>query len=155
MGLKWISLVVAILLIFCSLLSAGRMGIGIILGDPNGISLKFWQSRRSAIDLAVAWDFDDYFHIHGDYLYHFPIQMEGVSRSSLFWYLGIGARMKFRTGEGDNNTTFGVRGVGGIDFLPGGVPIDIFAEIAPVMNVSEGTDVDLNGGVGIRYNFNL
>ena len=76
MRLKRISLLFIILLIFCSLLSAGRLGIGIILGDPNGISMKFWQSQRTAIDLALAWDFDDYFHIHGDYLYHFPIQME-------------------------------------------------------------------------------
>ncbi|MCK4234889.1 hypothetical protein KAU34_04890 [candidate division WOR-3 bacterium] len=156
MVLKKIILSFVILLLLCSILSAGKLGLGIIIGEPTGFSLKFWQSRRTAIDLALAWNFgDDYFHIHGDYLYHIPIRLEGRSRSTLLWYLGIGARLKFRSGGRNNNTAFGIRGVGGIEFLPREIPIDLFAEIAPVMNIIEDTKLELEGGVGIRYNFNL
>jgi hypothetical protein len=156
MGLKRIVLVFLILFVFSSLLSGARLGLGIIIGAPTGFSMKLWQSRLSAFDLAFAWDFDDdYFHLHGDYLYHIPVRMEGVSRSTLFWYLGIGARLKFRSGGREDDTAFGIRGVGGIDFLPREVPIDLFAEIAPVMNIVKDTKLDLEGGIGIRYNFNL
>ncbi len=141
----------------CSVLSANQLGVGIILGAPTGLSLKFWQSRKVAFDLALAWNFEnDYFHLHGDYLYHFPLTMEGVSKRTLYSYLGIGARMKFKDNtNGNNDNLFGLRGVGGLEFIPRSVPLDMFIEIAPVMSFVPKTDFDLEGGLGIRYTFNL
>ncbi len=156
-GYKKILLSVCILFLLCSMLSAGRLGLGVIIGSPTGFSLKFWQGRRNALDLALAWNFsNDYFHIHGDYLYHFPIHLEGASVSTLLWYLGVGGMLKFKSNaRDDNKTAFGFRGVAGIEFIPPQIPLDIFAEIAPVMNIIENTDLELEGGVGIRYTFNL
>lgn len=156
MGFRRILLSFVILLLLCSMLSSSQLGLGIIIGAPTGLSLKFWQTRRTAVDLALAWDFDkDYFHIHSDYLYHFPLKLENVSRQVLWTYLGIGARMKFKSGEGENKNVFGIRGVGGLEFLQRGVPLDIFLEIAPVMNIIKTTEFDLEGGIGIRYTFYL
>ena len=159
MRLKNIILSLVILLLLCSMLSSGQLGLGIILGAPTGLSLKFWQSRRTAFDLALAWDFiddKDYFHIHGDYLYHFPLTLEGVTRSTLWTYLGIGARLRFKSnGEEKDKKVFGIRGVGGLEFMPHRVPLDVFLEIAPVMNIIKTTDFDIDVGIGIRYTFNL
>ena len=33
------------------------IGLGIILGEPTGVSLKSWVGRREALDVAVAWSF--------------------------------------------------------------------------------------------------
>ncbi len=152
-----ILLSVLTLFLLCSMLSASQLGVGIILGSPTGLSMKLWRSRKVAFDLALAWDFgNDYFHIHGDYLYHFPLSMEGISQRSLYSYLGIGARMKFRNNRnGEDNSILGLRGVGGLEFIPHSVPLDMFIEIAPVMSFIPKTDFDLEGGVGIRYSFNL
>ena len=145
-----------VFLFFCSTLAGAQMGIGVILGAPTGLSFKFWQSRETALDLALAWDFNkDYFHIHGDYLYHFPVKAEGFSPNSFFTYIGIGARMMFKSDSGKNDNLLGVRGVGGIEFLPPAVPLDVFLEIAPVVNLIETTDFDVEGGIGLRYKFNL
>lgn len=153
---KGIVLVLLFLVLFSSTLAAGRLGVGVILGAPTGFSFKFWTASRNAIDLALAWDFaDDYFHIHGDYLYHFPLRFEGGGRSTFLTYLGVGGRFKFRSGDRENNNLLGVRGVGGIEFLPYGTPLDIFAEIAPVMNIIDETSLDVDGGIGIRFTFSL
>ncbi|TES93548.1 MAG: hypothetical protein E3J87_01985 [Candidatus Cloacimonadota bacterium] len=156
MRFKKVLLSFAIFLLLCSMLSSSQLGLGIIIGAPTGFSLKFWQTKKTALDLALAWNFDKYFHIHGDYLYHFPLRLEGVSPSTLCTYLGIGARLKFKSNERDENKSLlGIRGVGGLEFLPKGVPLDVFLEIAPVMNIVEETKLDIEGGIGIRYTFNL
>ncbi|MEE9501339.1 MAG: hypothetical protein V3V48_04650, partial [Candidatus Aminicenantaceae bacterium] len=47
-------------------------GLGIILGEPTGVSFKNWVGRREAFDVAVAWSFEGEgaIHIHADYLFH-------------------------------------------------------------------------------------
>ncbi|NBC26687.1 MAG: hypothetical protein GVY08_07495, partial [Bacteroidetes bacterium] len=46
--------------------SSGDTELGVLLGEPTGISLQVWQSRTTAIDGAVAWSFEgeDNLHIH-------------------------------------------------------------------------------------------
>ena len=46
------------------------LGVGVILGEPTGISLKAWTSDKHAVDAAVAWSFseNDSFQFHADYL---------------------------------------------------------------------------------------
>jgi len=34
-------------------------GVGVILGEPTGISVKNFISRSTAVDGALAWSFDD------------------------------------------------------------------------------------------------
>jgi len=40
-------------------------GLGIILGEPTGITFKYWASDKAAFDGALAWSFskEDKFHI--------------------------------------------------------------------------------------------
>jgi len=47
-------------------------GLGVILGEPTGISWKAWTGSRSAIDGAVAWSFEKEaaVHLHADLLWH-------------------------------------------------------------------------------------
>ncbi len=152
---KRMMFVLLFLILFSSVLSARNLGVGVILGAPTGFSFKYWTGQRSAIDMAIAWDFDDdYIHLHGDYLYHFPLHFEGGGRSQFLTYLGVGGRFKFRSGDGnEDKSMLGVRGVGGIEFFPHGTPLDLFAEIAPVMNIIEETNLEVEAGIGIRFTF--
>ena len=47
-------------------------GLGVIAGDPTGISVKNWLSPWTAIDGALGWSFGktNWVQIHGDYLIH-------------------------------------------------------------------------------------
>jgi hypothetical protein len=124
-------------------------GLGVILGNPTGVSGKYWVSGQSAIDGAVAWSFRrrGFFHVHADYLWHFSDAIKSQER--FIPYVGIGGR--FGATKGD--ASLGLRLAGGIAFLPRGAPIDVFLEIAPIVDLAPATEVDVNGGVGIRFFF--
>jgi hypothetical protein len=143
----------------CSVLIPNQFGAGIILGAPTGLSFKYWQYRRSAFDFAVAWNFsDDYFHIHGDYLIHFPFDVEEVAKDALYWYFGGGVRIRVkgeRESGDESSNNLGIRGVMGLDYIHPEVPVDFFIELAPVMEIISSTGLELEGGIGVRYNFNL
>jgi len=47
-----------------------KFGIGIMLGEPTGISLKYWINRDTAVAGGLAWSLGGYLHVHGDFLIH-------------------------------------------------------------------------------------
>lgn len=124
-------------------------GLGIILGEPTGISGKQWLSANSAIDGAAAWNFGNggYLHLHADYLLH-NYDVFKVKEGRLPLYYGIGGRVGF----GDK-TVVGLRGVVGIAYLFSGAPVDAFLEIAPIMDLVPGTSFHVHGGIGARFYF--
>ena len=124
-------------------------GLGIIAGDPTGLSGKQWVSRENAIDVGLAWSFRSkgYVNIHSDYLWHFESAIS--SRERFVPYVGVGGRV----GIGSGDVRLGVRVAGGLAFWPNGVPLDIFVEIAPIMDLIPSTTLTANGGVGARFFF--
>lgn len=129
------------------------LGVGVIVGEPTGISIKKWTDDTHAIDGAVAISLsnDDSFQLHADYLIHNiesslnPPELKG----SAPWYYGIGGRL--RTNDGD--THVGVRVPIGITYLFADSPLDFFAEVAPVLDFAPDVALDLNGAIGLRYYF--
>ncbi|MFA7228324.1 MAG: hypothetical protein WC061_04750 [Melioribacteraceae bacterium] len=126
-------------------------GLGIILGEPTGVSGKYWLDESWAIDAGLAYSFahpNKTFSFHADYLFH----DETLIRSSLRLpvYYGIGARL--HAGNGGGNT-FGARGVIGIVWIPENTPFDLFIELAPVFNLFPETSLHLDLAVGGRYYF--
>lgn len=125
-------------------------GLGIILGEPTGLSGKSWLSSTTALDGGLAWSFakGGSLHIHVDYLWHTFDALE--TEYSIPLYLGIGGRIKLNSGDGNH---LGARFVGGFDFLLDSAPVDIFLELAPIMDLVPATQLSLNGGIGVRYFF--
>jgi len=134
---------------------AQRFGVGIILGEPTGASLKYWLNDTLAIDGALGASFDDdddddsSFYLHSDLLWH-NFDLIPVSRGRLPVYLGAGALVRFRDDE-DNQV--GVRIPVGISYMFDNAPIDIFAEIAPTIDVAPDVRGEVTGGIGIRFWF--
>ncbi len=87
-----------LLIAMLALLSAGvfaqdsGLGLGVIFGEPTGLSAKMWTSDRTALDAAVAWSFigTGWLHIHTDFLVH-NYDLIDVSEGALPVYLGLGA----------------------------------------------------------------
>ncbi len=128
----------------------GSFELGLILGEPTGISAKLWFDRDTALDGAISWslrDNDDKLHIHADYLWHDYGLIDG-SNGLIPVYYGIGGRVILA-----DNAHLGARVPVGISWLPGGAPLDLFVEIAGILDIVPDVDFDLNGGIGIRFIF--
>jgi hypothetical protein len=119
--------------------------LGIILGEPTGLSLKMWQSDNTAIDAAVAWSFGDSgsVHLHADYLRHNWLD---VDTGGLAFYYGLGARARFS----DDNSRFGARIPVGLQYLFPDTRLTMFFEVAPTLDLAPETSFGVNGGIGVR-----
>jgi hypothetical protein len=126
-------------------------GLGVIAGEPTGITGKYMLNDSNAIDGGVGWKTsnDNEFHIYADYLLHFNHLIE-AKKGDLPVYVGGGLRWVKRD-KGDNK--FGVRIPFGLEYRFGGGALGAFAELVPVMNLKPDTDFDLEGGIGIRFYF--
>ena len=130
-------------------------GLGVIFGEPTGLSGKLWQTRSTALDFGAAWSFvdDSAFHLHFDILVH-RFDLIRVDKGRLPLYYGLGGRIKFSDDDrGDTDTKVGVRFPVGLDYLFARDPFDIFFEIVPILDLAPDTDASLNASVGFRYWF--
>jgi len=124
-------------------------GLGLILGEPTGVSLKAWLTDNTAMAGAVAWSFGkkDALHLHADYLIH-DFKLIRTEDYNFPVYYGIGGRVRF-----EEDDKIGVRIPLGINYLFTDAPLDMFLEIVPLLNLAPSTDFDLNGAIGVRYLF--
>ncbi len=124
-------------------------GMGIILGEPTGLSAKLWTSSDNAFDFAAAWSLrgEGNLLLQADYVWHF-FNVIPVSSGKLPLYIGIGGRALLA-----NDPQLGVRIPFGMDYLFATAPVDIFVELAPILDLSPATDFGVGGGLGVRYWF--
>lgn len=129
--------------------NGGNVGIGAMLGEPTGISVKIWNNSNNAFDAGVAWSFgdNDALHLHADYLLH--KWFSDIDQGALAFYYGIGGRMAFS----DPDSEIGIRVPFGLNYIIPDSQIDLFVEAVPILNLAPDTDFDGNGAVGIRYYF--
>ena len=122
-------------------------GIGLILGEPTGVSLKTWTGRRTAIDAAAAWSFerDGSMHLHMDYLIH-DFNLLRTRSGRLPVYYGIGGRLRL-----EDKTRVGVRIPIGLCYIFENAPFDIFIELGPILDLAPATEFTVSGFIGFRY----
>lgn len=122
------------------------LGIGVMIGEPTGLSFKSWTGGGNAFDLGIAWSVGRYdaLHLHADYLWH--NSFSDVDEGALMYYVGLGGRMVFD----DDDARVGLRVPFGITYLFEEAPVDIFLEVAPVMDLVPSTDFDMTGAAGVR-----
>lgn len=142
-------------LMLTSVLSAqsNEFGLGLIIGEPTGISGKYWLEENRAVDFAVGFTtFGDKnrLSVHADYLYH----LNGIipSNDDIPFYYGFGIRLRTHSSE---NGSFGVRGVSGLIVNLQKVPVELFFEIAPVFQLLPETKLKLDAAIGARYYFRI
>ena len=173
-----------IILIFILISVAGyaqnqRVGVGPVLGEPAGFSVKIWRSGVYDFKAVVndfeeytklwiytksfwlpkkhAWDFclavpilpEGNFHVHCDYLTHF-YRTFPPNVGMMPVYYGLGWRLR---GADNADLHLGLRIVTGVDYFIPGIPLDAFCEVAPIIDFKPNWGMDVNVGMGIRYNF--
>ncbi|HWM87072.1 MAG TPA: hypothetical protein VNO33_14560 [Kofleriaceae bacterium] len=136
----------------------GVFGAGLIVGEPTGVSGKYYLSDDRAIDMAIGGAIIGRgIQVHADFLWH-PWLLDQKESFALPVYLGVGGRILNHDGGGDedDHLRLGVRAPVGILFDFTRIPLDVFAEVAGVLDyrTSDGPfALDINGGIGARYYF--
>jgi hypothetical protein len=162
-------------------LAADRpFGLGLVVGAPTGLSGKLYLNQPFALQMGIGVvddldddDFDDDgLHLHVDLIWH-PTILTRQPAFTMPFYFGVGARIvendDYYRVDGvwydDDDTRFGVRVPFGLLLDFNRVPLDVFFELAVVIDVIEldddrdfpyeddVPDVGLNGGIGLRYYF--
>lgn len=135
----------------------GTLGIGIVVGEPTGITAKLYLEDDQAIQAAVGPSFfGGGIELHGEYVWH-PWILQDRDSFVLPVYLGPGVRFIDYYGGRGGTSTFatGLRGVIGMLFDFKDVPLDVFVEAAGGaeynFNASSHWGPVLNLGAGVRY----
>jgi len=115
-------------------------------GDPSGITVKKYMGRN-ALDMGVGQLLSDGLVLYAHYLWQQQIGQEPID-----WYVGVGGQAAERSDQG----RFGADGVLGVEYTFQGAPISIFADGVLYLELIEDpfNELDLDFGLGIRYNFN-
>ena len=145
----------------------GILGAGLIVGEPLGVSGKLYLGDRIAIDAAIGTAFvGGGIQVHSDVLWH-PLLITGSDDEDgsfvMPLFVGAGLRvLRHDRGRGaDSDFHTGLRLVAGIVFDFKRNPLDVFVEVAGVIDYRSGggddehsgAGVDLNAGAGVRYYF--
>lgn len=152
MKTRWILVAVFLVLLSISSYSQTRgFGVGIIVGEPTGLSAKYWISTQNALDFGLGYSFvkKGRVHFHMDYLFH----NQNIFRSQENFALYYGPGFRLKTVENED-ARLGVRFNVGLVWLPRNAPIDVFVEVAPLLDIIPATDFFVNAGLGLRFFFN-
>lgn len=128
---------------------SGSFGLGLILGQPTGVTGAYQLSDHTALDgaLGLGWVDDRNFYLHVEFDYFLPVLVRGSS-VELSPYLGIGG---FFVSHED--PALGARAPFGLalDFTT--APLQIFLEASVLLLVVPDIDLDIRGALGFRYYF--
>jgi hypothetical protein len=146
----------------------GPLGFGIVLGDPSALTAKYNLDAKRSIDAGLAFDFDRWVLVYGDWLYHVRgiFSRKAPELSRLTPYLGIGGvlvlsnrteletrKLRYFSETSSSRTALGIRLPLGLEWRPASVPVGVFVEVVPGLVVIPGTYGFAQGGIGIRYFF--
>ena len=124
-------------------------GIGIILGNPTGLSFKFLDTRSTHFNAALSWSFkkETDLHIYTDYIFKRFNTVRFSPNFSMTPTMGIGGRLKTNDGK------LGLRVPFGLSYNFKEIPFDLFLELAPTLDLVPATDFEIGAALAMRYLF--
>lgn len=160
-----------------SFTSPPRFGLGLELGAPSGLTAKYFLGGNVAVQggagVIESWG-EDGLHMHAEVVWH-PALLHKGPAVSVPLHVGVGGRFLQHQYDGrdcfdgrvyyycDEDTHLGVRAPVGVSFLFRKTPLDVFVELALVVDFVFLDDNDryyhdhdhagINGVMGARYYF--
>src|SRR5262245_35995838 len=116
--------------------AAQDLGFGVQLGQPMGLTTKYWMSSTTAVDGFMGYHFNSNFDMHADYLWH-SFSSFDVQSGRMPFYLGLGGRVNL----GDSSD-FGMRLPLGLSYLFPNDAFEAYAEVAPVVKLLDHIGLD-------------
>lgn len=130
--------------------------IGIVLGDPSGISGRASLDGQHSIEGALAYATGDHsgLHIHATYLWDRARTFAVQGGGPIEMYYGLGVRLiNFNKGEHDGELAIGPRAPLGLLYNINNPDLEFFGEVSVAVDLTPETDVDLDVGIGVRIRF--
>jgi hypothetical protein len=148
-------LILALLVMLAPATARADVGIGIFLGEPTGLDLKFGLASRSALDIVVGESSFREGRLSYGHLTYLITPFFGRGESVLIpLRLGIGAAM---FGILDDDVNVGVRVPFEVGIRFRNNPLEIYGEIALLLVVVDENDnnkfTNVQGGIGLRFYF--
>ena len=126
--------------------SAGQAGVGVNVGDPMGLTGKYWLDHTRAVDVGASFAGD--LALYGDFLWNAWDIFPQPKKGRLDAYVGLGPRLELT----DDND-FGIRTVAGAAYWIENHPIEVYLEAGPVFQVIPNQRVDFDASLGVRFYF--
>lgn len=146
-----------------------KVGLGVALGSPTGISFAYRNTETSTIQAFLGWSAlldpwsgyavnASHARFAVDYLFRFDKSWQVGTESYLPFYIGVGGEMRFLSFNRNasySRSSLGVaiRGPLGLRYDFKKVPLEIFGELAPSILIVPLGGFDIDASVGIRYYF--
>ncbi|TNE86375.1 MAG: hypothetical protein EP330_21790 [Deltaproteobacteria bacterium] len=134
-----------------------NIGVGLVLGEPSGITGKFYLSRQHALDATLGTGTYDqgrdsalWFSLV--YLWH-PSVLHQDPAFDLGWHVGVGGFVVDH--DVADNAAVGARVPIGLDFTLNEVPLQFFLDVSADVEILPDPveDIWLGAGLGGRYFF--
>jgi len=131
-------------------LGSSKIGDYLILRSPNERWHERWLIILGPDDMK-----GHHFTLFRTMQFNFDLIVPESTSGKVPVYYGLGARVKFKDDNGhhDDKAAFGIRVPLGIGYLFAEAPFDLFAEIAPILDLTPDTDLEINAAVGVRFYF--
>ena len=128
----------------------GDFGMGIILGNPTSLSVKYWTGKVTAIDASLGYRYGsaNHLYLNTDFLFHlWAVEKE---EGAIKVYLGAGAGLGFVS-----DLSFSIRAPVGASMFLDNIPLELFAELVPTLQVFGEGDIRfrMEGYLGARWYF--
>lgn len=139
-----------------------RFGFGIVLGEPTGLTVKYWSANLNAFNFTLGGR--SYFgspRLGIDYLWHFyafdsrivnlyagPGLAVGFGAGDGFWYEDKKGRFFVREND---DPGVGVRGVFGLNLVPEETPLEFFLEFGVLVGLAPDVGSAADFALGLRF----
>ncbi|MDE2290760.1 MAG: hypothetical protein KGL53_01650 [Elusimicrobia bacterium] len=126
-----------------------QLGVGVVLGTPFGVTAKYNVNELVSADLALGAQGSN-FDTNFDALLNLRNFQYQPPKGRVTPYLGVGMKI-----EDQDETLWGIRFVAGASYKLPSAPLELFAEVAPVLRAEPSVGGNFDGGVGARWYFDL
>jgi hypothetical protein len=135
----------------------GSFSIGLIVGEPTGISGKYQLSDRNAVDGALGFSPFDRLRLHVDYLW--LLRPFNERRLTLSYGGGIAIGLGKRLVDGRRGVFgyvvqgvgLGLRGPVALTYVIPRTPLEAGIEIAPLLILGPEAGWGMDGGIFLRF----
>ncbi|HUL45121.1 MAG TPA: hypothetical protein VLY03_12285 [Bacteroidota bacterium] len=140
-----------------TLLASGKLGLGVVVGQPTGLAWNYALDTRNAIDGGIGFSPNGDSRLYADYLW------KSYPFNSVGWSLHYGPGLVFGwesdRGEADENDAFlfpdddlrfAIRGIIGVSYNIQRSPVDLFLDAGPLFIISPAASTDFDLGFGVR-----
>lgn len=128
-----------------------RLGLGVVVAGPTGITANYFYGKGKDVAASLGWSKDS-FHLNLDHHWNNRkwIKADGIAINV---YYGLGVRWLSYESREDRANEIGIRAPLGVQHIFKPVGIQIFFELAPVLNLIPSTAFGIDLALGARYFF--